>query len=134
MGMIDYVYISGDNKVGIPKLVSGGHYQTKEMDCLSVKYKINKNGVFSVVGKGDWEAEYEQDVLGGCLTETIVLVGETEEGNKELFLYIENNVVKLVFEYGNIRYKAEDVNLDDMYQKFTDEFLGEFEFLLKEVK
>lgn len=131
MGMIDYVYVEGDNKVGIPKLIGGEYYQTTEMDCLSVKYKINENGVFSVVGKGNWEGDYEQDVLGGCLTETIALVGETEEGNKELFLYIENNVVKFVFEYGNIRYRAEDINLDSMYRKFTDEFLGEFEFLLE---
>lgn len=131
MGMIDYVYVEGDNKVGIPKLIGGEHYQTTEMDCLSVKYKINENGVFSVVGKGNWEAGYEQDVLGGCLTETITLEGETEEGKKELFLYIENNVVKFVFEYGNIRYKAEDINLDNMYRRFTDEYFGEFEFLLE---
>lgn len=132
MGMIDYVYVTRDNKVGIPNLLPDEHYQTTEMDCLNVKYQINENGIFSVIGRGNWEAGYEQDVLGGCLTETITLEGETEEGKKELFLYIENNAVKFVFEYGKILYMTEDVSLSDMHRKFTDEFLGEFEFLLEE--
>lgn len=131
MGMFDNVYVAADNKVRIPTPES--FYQTRDFDCLLVDYQIDIDGRFSVKKKGLYEAGFEEEVKLGVLTGTACIYGEGEDGiHRDLFLYIERNQVKFVFSWGKVLYKADDVNIESMHAQFSDEYFGEFEFLLRE--
>lgn len=130
MGMYDNVYVSEKNKVGIPEPID--FYQSAGMDWLLTDYLIDEEGRLSVKKEGIYEGENEEAVKTGTFTGVFDLYGESAEGHKELYLYVENNIVKFVFEFNKILYKSEDVLIPVIYQKFQKEYTYRiFEFLLE---